>query len=425
MTTISRVEAPAPKAMTRKKVAAYARVSKNTERTMHSMSAQISYYNSLIQKNSEWEFAGIYSDEAITGTSAERRPGFMKLIEDCETGKIDIVLTKSISRFARNTVDLLDAVRHLKKRGVAVNFEKDNIDSLTTDGELMLTILASYAQEEVQAMSENIRWTIQKQFKKGQLNGCCRFLGYRWYDEEKTLLVVPEEAELVRRIFKMYESGSSLQQICRALTNEGIPGIRGGKWEKTSISQILQNITYTGNLLLQKTYSQDPITKKSKKNKGERPQYYSEKAHEAIIDMETFQAVQKRLEHMREIGNSECYELHPFSRKLVCSDCGSRYMRRTNRKKTGTVFYSWICWKHKQEGSKGCKGRGISEIKLKAYSCDVLGWEQFDGDKFRDVVEKIIVKEDGLEFFLYGGTRKEIADVKRNHYSGKKKDTVK
>lgn len=425
MTTISRVEAPAKKAMTRKKVAAYARVSKNTERTMHSMSAQISYYNSLIQKNSEWEFAGIYSDEAITGTSAERRPGFMKLIEDCEAGKIDIVLTKSISRFARNTVDLLDAVRHLKKHGVAVKFEKENIDSLTTDGELMLTILASYAQEEVQAMSENIRWTIQKQFKKGQLNGCCRFLGYRWYDEEKTLLVVPEEAELVRRIFKMYESGSSLQQICRTLTNEGIPGIRGGKWEKTSISQILQNITYTGNLLLQKTYSQDPITKKTKRNQGERPQYYSEKAHEAIVDMETFQAVQKRLEHMRKVGNSEYYELYPFSRKLICSDCGSYYSRRTNKKKTGTVFYSWICWKHKQEGSKECKGRGISEIKLRAYSCDVLGWEQFDGDKFRDVVEKIIVKEDGLEFYLYDGTRKEITDVKRNHYSGKKKDTVK
>ena len=425
MATISRVETPAPKAMTRKKVAAYARVSKNTERTMHSMSAQISYYNSLIQKNSEWEFAGIYSDEAITGTSAQRRPGFQKLIEDCEAGKIDIVLTKSISRFARNTVDLLDAVRHLKKHGVAVKFEKENIDSLTTDGELMLTILASYAQEEVETMSQNIKWTIKRRFKNGQLNGCCRFLGYRWFDEEKKLLVVPEEAELVRRIFKMYESGSSLQQISRTLTDEGVPAIRGGKWEKTGISQILQNITYTGNLLLQKTYSQDPITKKLRWNKGELPQYYSENTHEAIVDMETFQAVQKRLEHMREVGNSEYYELRPFSRKLVCSDCGSHYMRRTNKKPTGRKIYSWECWKHKQEGSKACAGRGISEIKLRAYSCDVLGWDEFDGGRFREVVEKIIVKEDGLEFFLYDGTRKEIADVKRNHYSGTKEDTAK
>ena len=234
--------------------------------------------------------------------------------------------------------------------------------------------------------------------------------------------MVPEEAETVRRIFNMYLSGSSLKQIERTLKDEGIAGVRGGRWQKTTISQVLQNITYTGNLLLQKTFSQDPITKKLRWNNGELPQYYSEDTHEAIIDMETFQAVQDRLEHMREVLNSECYELRPFSRKLECSECGGHYARGRTKKDNGNVFYYWKCWKRKQYGGKGCKGRQISEIKLMAYSCDVLGWDTFDGDKFREIVETIIVREDGLQFFLYDGTRKEIADVKRNHYSGKKKD---
>ena len=422
MRKITKIDTSIPAIRKRKKVAAYARVSKNTERTMHSMSAQVSYYNDLIQKNPEWEFAGVYADDAITGTIAEKRTEFQRMLSDCEAGNIDIVITKSVSRFARNTVDLLETVRHLKELGIEVRFEKEHINTLTADGELMLTILASYAQEEVETMSQNIKWTIRNHFKNGQLSGCCSFLGYKWDDSQKKLIVVPEEAELVRRLFNMYLSGSSLKQIERTLKDEGIPGVRGGKWQKTTISQILQNITYTGNLLLQKTFSQDPITKKSRWNNGELPQYYSQNTHEAIIDMETFQAVQKRLEYMREVLNSGCYEVRPFSRKLVCGKCGRHYARGRTKKENGKVYYYWKCWKRKQDGEKACGGRMISEIKLMAYSCDALGWNTFDGDKFRETVEKIVVREDGLEFFFYDGTRKEISDVKRNHYSGKEKD---
>lgn len=425
MQKITKIQNFIPSIQKKKRVAAYARVSKNTERTMHSISAQISYYNDLIQKNPEWEFAGVYADGAITGTIAGKREEFQKMIADCEKGKIDIVLTKSISRFARNTVDLLNTVRHLKSLGVAVRFEKEHIDSLTADGELMLTILASYAQEEVETMSQNIKWTIKKKFEKGQLNGCCSFLGYRWDDSQKKLIVVPEEAELVRRIYDMYRTGNSLKQIQRALCAEGIAGIRGGRWDKTGISSILQNITYTGNLLLQKTYSADPLTKKHVWNRGELPQYYSENSHEAIINMEVFQEVQERLGHMREVLNSEYYEVRPFSRKLVCGECGGHYGRGRTVKENGRIYYYWKCWKRKQHGNNKCKGRMISEKKLMAYSCDVLGWDEFDGDRFREAVVEVIIKEDGLEFLLHDGARKEIADVKCNHYSGKKESKSK
>ena len=417
MPKITRVELKRRPEAPKKRVAAYARVSKGTDRTMHSLSSQVSYYNELIQNTPGWKFAGVYVDEAITGTRTDKRDEFMKLMRDCESGKVNIVLTKSISRFARNTVDLLETVRHLKENGVEVRFEKEGINSMTADGELMLSILASFAQAEVETMSQNIKWTIQKKFKSGQLNGCCSFLGYRWDDDQKRLVVVPEEAELVRRIFNMYLSGKSLRQIAVVLNEEGVKGVRSGKIIKATISQILQNITYTGNLLLQKTYSSDPLTKKLCKNKGELPQYYSENTHEAIIDMETFEAVQKRLAHMREIRNSECYEILPFTRKIECSCCGSHYVRGVSVKKNGKRYHHWLCWRNKQHGRRGCANRKISETKLKAYSCDVLGWDEFDGDAFRELVDKIIMKEGGLEFFLADGTRKEVADVKRKSYT--------
>lgn len=286
----------------------------------------------------------------------------------------------------------------------------------------MLTILASYAQEEVETMSQNIKWTIRKKFERGQLNGCCSFLGYRWNDDLKKLVVVPEEAKIVRRVFAMYKSGCSLNQIRTALLKDGSSGVRGGKWEKTTISGILQNITYTGNLLLQKTYSQDPISKKARKNRGERTQYYAEGTHEAIVDMETFNAVRERLERMREVLNSECYEVRPFTKKLICEHCGRVYSRGRTKKSNGKCYYYWKCSQVKQYGSGACSGRMISENKLMAYSRDVLGSDDFDGDKFRETVEKVVVKEGGLEFYFYDGMKKEVKDVKRNHYTGNKEN---
>ena len=339
MRKITKIENPVPAIRKRQRVAAYARVSKNTERTMHSMSAQVSYYNDLIQKNPEWEFAGVYADGAITGTIAEKREEFQRLLADCEAGRIDIVITKSVSRFARNTVDLLETVRYLKELGVEVRFEKEHINTLSADGELMLTILASFAQEEIETMSQNIKWTIRNHFKNGRLNGCRPFLGYKWDDSQKKLVVVPEEAEIVRRMFTMYRDGYSLQNIVDTLHGEGIKSFTGQQFQKTTISNILTNITYTGNLLLQKTFSQDPITKKFRWNRGELPKYYSENTHEAIVDKETFEAVQERLEMMREVGNALYYDPRPFSRKLECGECGGHCARGRTRKDNGNTYY--------------------------------------------------------------------------------------
>lgn len=411
MRTITKLESHIPGIKIRKKVAAYARVSKNTERTMHSLSSQISYYNGLIQSNPDWEFAGIYADEAIPGTTVEKRANFRRLIKDCDAGKIDIIITKSISRFARNTVDLLETVRHLKALGIEVRFEKEHINTLTTDGELMLTILASYAQEEVETMSQNIKWTIRKRFQNGQLSGCCSFLGYKWDDSQKKLVVVPEEAEIVRSIFKMYNNGYSLQQIVDSLKEQGVKPYRAQTFEKTTIRNILTNIKYTGNLLLQLYYSQDPITKKAKKNTGELPQYYSENSHEAIIDMDTFQAVQRRLNAMREEGNASYYETRAFSRKIVCGECGRHYSRiRSRSVKTHTTCtnYYWTCSRRKEYGKKVCPAEWIPEKKLEMICCDVLGWADFNPERFRKAVDEIHVSGHTLEFVFPDGSRKEV-----------------
>ena len=194
MAKIRKIEPVMPTLPTRKKVAAYARVSMETERLHHSLSAQVSYYSDLIQRNPEWEYAGVYADDGITGTKANSREEFQRMLEDCEAGKIDIILTKSISRFARNTVDLLETVRHLKELGVSVRFEKENIDSLSGDGEVMLTLLASFAQEEITSLSNNVKWGIRKRFEKGIPNFRNKILGYEWEDDH--LVVVPEEAAI-------------------------------------------------------------------------------------------------------------------------------------------------------------------------------------------------------------------------------------
>jgi DNA invertase Pin-like site-specific DNA recombinase len=277
----------------KKRVAAYARVSINSEKLMHSLSSQISYYSEFIQKNPEWTYVGVYADEGITGTLAEKRDEFKRLIADCNAGKIDIILVKSISRFARNTVDLLETVRHLKSLGIEVRFEKENINSLSKDGELMLSILASFAQEESRSISENVKWGTRKRFEQGIPNGRVRLFGYKW--QENTLVIVPEEAEVVKRIYREYLNGNSPRKIAKALNTEGITTRLGCLWSDTTIRGVLTNITYTGNMLLQKTFVDNPITKKRKKNRGELTRYFAENTHEPIIDMKTFENVKMEL----------------------------------------------------------------------------------------------------------------------------------
>ena len=237
MKVIQKIEPTKPHIVKRKRVAAYARVSIDKGRTMHSLSAQVSYYSKLIQKNPDWEYVGVYSDGGISGRTTESRNEFKRLIKDCEDGKVDIILTKSISRFARNTVDLLETVRKLRAINVEVRFEKENIHSLSGDGELMLSILASFAQEESRSISNNIKWSIQKRFKEGKHNGRFHIYGYRWEGQE--LVVEPKEAEMVRLMYANYMNGLSAEFTARQLTKMGVMAMKGGPFKATSVRQIL------------------------------------------------------------------------------------------------------------------------------------------------------------------------------------------
>ncbi len=294
MREVTKVMPLIPELERKKRVAAYARVSLDSERLMHSLSAQVSYYSDYIQKNPHWIYAGVYADEGISGTQTQKRDEFKRLMKDCEYGKIDIVLVKSISRFARNTVDLLSAVRHLKSLGIEVRFEKENINSMSNDGELMLSILASFAQEESRSISENVKWGTRKRFEKGIPNGRVRVFGYKW--ENDTLVIVQEEAKTVKRIYAEFINGKTPRAIAKGLNDDGITTRMGCKWSDFGIRTILQNITYTGNMLLQKVFVDDPITKHRKINRGELPRYFVENTHTAIISKDIFDKAQAEFE---------------------------------------------------------------------------------------------------------------------------------
>ena len=416
MRTIRKIERRIPNLKQRKKVAAYARVSMESERMHHSLSAQVSYYSSLIQKNPDWEYAGVYADYGISGTGMKKRQEFLRMLEDAEAGKIDIILTKSIQRFARNTVDLLRTVRHLKELGVEVWFEKENIHTMSGDGELMMTILASFAQEESRSISENVRWRVKKRFEQGNPNGRFRVYGYRW--EGDTLVIVPKEAAVVRRIFQNFLDGKSRLETEREFAAEGITTRNGRRWMDSNIRVVLTNVTYTGNMLFQKEYVTDPILKKRKKNRGELPRYYVENTHEPIIDKETFDYVQQEMARRKELGalankslNTTC-----FTGKIKCGICGRSYMhnRRTDR---GFEEF-WDCGSHKLKG-RNCGAKGsIPHAVLVKESTEVLGLDDFDEQAFLDQVEKIVVPEYHVMVFCMKNGQKLI----RHWVSTAKKD---
>lgn len=405
MRTVTRITPTKPQIAARKKVAAYARISMETERMNHSLSAQISYYNQLIQQNPEWEFAGVYSDDGISGTSIKKRQAFQQMIADCEAGKIDIILTKSIQRFARNTVDLLKTVRHLKNLGVEVRFEKENISSLSGDGELMLSILASFAQEESHSISENVKWATRKRFEQGIPNGKFRIYGYRWAEDK--LVIVPEEAKVVRRIYQNFLDGKSRLETERELEAEGIRTRQGCVMRDSNIKGILTNVTYTGNMLFQKEYVESPIDGKRKKNRGEKPQYWVENTHEPIIDMATFQYVQDEMARRRKLGalankslNTSC-----FTGKLKCPYCKQSYMHM-QRKKNGYEHEYWVCGSRKKKKvGAGCPvGGTISATSLKRVCAEVLGLGELSDTVFLEQVERIEVpRKYTLVFYMKDG----------------------
>lgn len=397
---IKRVNFPIPVQPKAVRVAAYARVSTGKDAMLHSLSAQVSYYSEMIQHHGNWQYCGVYSDEAFTGTK-EDRPGFQELMVQCRAGNIDMVITKSISRLSRNTITLLNTTRELKSLGVDVYFEEQNIHTMSADGELMMTILASFAQEESRSASENMKWRVKRNFENGEPWHCI-MLGYRIEDGQ--YVIIPEEAKIVRRVFEDYLGGKGMTLIAKELNEEGILTRKGNTWTPCTIKLLLRNYAYTGNLLLQKTYRENHITKKKMKNHGEQPMYHAEETHDSTVDLDTFLAVQKemasRAEHYNApVGGTK--NRYPFSNKLICDGCGKHY----RRKKTAARVV-WICKTFNTFGKEYCPtSKQIPEETLMEISTQVLGTDTFDEAVFsRQIKEVRIGSNNVLKFVFLDGS---------------------
>jgi DNA invertase Pin-like site-specific DNA recombinase len=362
---------------------------------LHSLAAQVSHYSEYIQRQSGWSYVGVYADEAVTGTK-DNRPAFKRLLADCRDRKIDLVLTKSISRFARNTVDLLETVRELKSIGVDVFFEEQNLHTMSGDGELMLAILASYAQEESRSASENCKWRIRKRFENGELANFRFMFGYR-IDKGK-VEIDPEQADIVRMIFKDYIEGMGGGKLAEKLKGMNIPRAFSGEWRSERVIEIIKNEKYTGNALLQKKYVEDHLSKKLVWNKGHLPMYYAEGTHPAIIDQATFDKAQAILNSRRltsKTKSSTCSR-YPFSSILRCELCGKKYKRKDRKGKV-----AWYCSTYLQEGKAACPSKQVPESVLYSLSTEVLGLEAFNADAFRKEIAEILVREPGELIFVF------------------------
>lgn len=390
--------------LVRKRVCAYARVSTAKDAMLHSLSSQVSYYQKYIQAHKDWEFCGVYADEGLTGTK-ESRAQFQEMLKECRYGNIDIILTKSISRFARNTVDLLNTVRELKSLGIAVYFEEQNINTLSSDGELMLTILASYAQEESLSASENMKWSIRKGFEHGEL--CCFRFMYGYRIERGSVTVCEEEAAIVQEVFDRFAKGESMLAIAKNLNARGISthSKRQMRWSGKRIGKMLTNEKYTGNALLQKTYINNHLEKKRMVNRGELPKYYAEQTHPAIIDAQTYRLVQERIErnrgrHTVKIG----YLKSAFTGKMFCGYCGEPVWRGKNNGRT-----IWGCRNARGKGVLTCHAASIRNDILEETCCSLFGLSTFDPTFIEQNVRKIILYDNRLVFSMADGREEKIS----------------
>lgn len=360
----SRTSTPHPKTL----VAAYCRVSTDMQEQESSYEAQIRHYTEFIRAHSAWELAGIYADEGISGTQTKKRDQFNAMIADCENGHINMVITKSISRFARNTLDCLQYIRKLKALGIPILFEKENINTLNSEGEILITIMASIAQQESQSISQNVRLGLQYRFQQGK-----PMLQHNWflgYTKERggDLQIVPEEADVVRKIFRYFLEGMTIGDIGKQLTTQGHKSPSGrNKWYYSTIISILRNEKYMGDLILQKTYVTDFLTKKKVRNNGALPKYYVENAHEPIIPREIFSQVQAeflRRESLKEAtGKTEVHVGNlALNQRIRCSHCGNTYKRIHLENEDRTT---WRCRTRMQKGTP-CHGRIVKESAIKA-----------------------------------------------------------
>lgn len=352
------------------RVAAYCRVSTENEEQNSSYEVQVAHYTEFIKKNTEWEFAGIFADDGISGTNTKKREEFNRMIEECMEGNIDLVITKSISRFARNTLDCLKYIRQLKDKNISVFFEKENINTMDAKGEVLLTIMASLAQQESQSLSQNVKLGLQYRYQQGKVQvNHKRFMGYT-KDEEGNLIIVPEEAEIIKRIYREYLEGKSLAGIGRDLEKDGILTAAGKpRWRPETIKKILSNEKYIGDALLQKTTTVDFLTKKRVKNEGHVPQYYVENNHEPIIPKELFLQAQEELHRRNNIYTGTDKNKRIYSSKYAlstitfCGECGDIY-RRTYWNVHGRKEIVWRCVTRIEQGPEVCKNRTAKEGDL-------------------------------------------------------------
>ena len=378
-------------------VAAYARVSTGKEAMLNSLYAQISYYNEMITNHAGWNFAGVYADEAVTGTKDSRKE-FTRLMKDCQAGKIDMIITKSISRMARNTVILLETVRELKTLGVNVYFEEQNLYTNSGEGELMLTLLASFAQAESLSASENQKWRARKAFEEGELYGLRYFYGYTI--QKGNVEINPKQSVIIKEIFNRLTNGESANSIANDLKKREVPTFLGGEWKASRVFEILRNEKYTGNALLQKTFINNHIEKKKIVNRGELPRYFAEGTHPAIIDDETYRKAQIIL-HGLSIHNSgrSMQKNSVFTSKIKCGNCGKNYRHITNNGKS-----VWNCSTYVKDGKSACAAKRIPDDILKEVSAEVLSIEEFEEGIFAERVSQIVVFNDNkLEFHFYDG----------------------
>lgn len=354
----------------RLRVAAYCRVSTDSEDQLNSYKSQVQHYTDLIKSKSEWDLAGIYADEAITGTQVTKREDFQRLINDCMNGDVDMIITKSISRFARNTLDTLKYVRMLKEKGIAVFFEEENINTLTMDGELLLVILSSVAQQEVENISANVKKGLKMKMQRGELVGFQGCLGYDYHPEDKSITINEEEAEIVRYIFRRYIEGAGGSVIAHELENLGYRTKRGStRWAETTVIGIIKNEKYKGDILMGKTFTLDPISKRRLDNFGEEDQFYIRDHHEAIISEEMFEKAQeilKRRAKPRRLGTDGKREKfsrkYAFSCMLECGFCGGTLTRRSWHSGSQYNKTIWQCVTATKKGKKFCPdSKGIAE----------------------------------------------------------------
>jgi len=386
------------KKIDRMRVAAYCRVSTDSEDQLHSYRSQVQYYTDLIEKNKEWVMTEIYADEAITGTQITKREGFQRMISDCMDGKIDMVITKSISRFARNTLDTLKYVRMLKENNIAIFFEDENINTLTMDGELLLVVLSSVAQQEVENISDNVKKGLKMKMKRGELVGFQGCIGYDYDPETKSISVNPDEVEIVKYIFTRYVQGAGSFVISRELNELGYKTKLGNDWTQSTVIGVIKNEKYKGDILLGKTFTVDPISKRRLENLGEEDQFYIKNHHEPIISEEMFDKAQEILKkrgkshsalHQVSAGKREKFtRQYAFSCMLECGFCGSNLSRRRWHSGSNYSKVIWSCVTGTKKGKKFCPdSKGIPEKVIE--DAFIESYKLLCGDN-REVLDEFI-----------------------------------